>query len=163
MNESKKTGIFWIVALAMLGVATVVAWPTPTVEGTQVAGNDLFESFDDPVAAASMKIVTFDEEQQRLSTFEVLRDRESGLWTIPSRDGYPADAMAQQLFSLVLLICSHVAVALLMVSLLDFGMKYWGFEKRIRMTDQQLRDETRMQNGDPQTSARRRELQRGMR
>ena len=72
----------------------------------------------------------------------------------------PADVMAEKLFSLVLMICSHVAVTLLLASLLDFGLKFLGFEKRIRMTDQQLRDEARMQNGDPQISAKRRAIQR---
>ncbi len=42
-----------------------------------------------------MKIVTFDEGQGTLETFEVRKDRESGAWTIPSRDGYPADAVQQ--------------------------------------------------------------------
>jgi hypothetical protein len=56
---------------------------------------DLFPEFKDPISAASMKIVTFDEEQGKLATFEVRKDRESGLWTIPSRDGYPADAVDQ--------------------------------------------------------------------
>jgi flagellar biosynthetic protein FlhB len=76
---------------------------------------------------------------------------------------FPANVMAQQLFSLVLLVCSHVAITLLLASFLDFGLKYLGFQKKIRMTDQQLRDETRMQNGDPQISAQRRALQRTMR
>jgi len=95
MNETNKTLTFWIAAAVMLGIALWVAWPTPTVETEQIAGKDLFEEFDDPQAAASMKIVTFDEEQGQLETFEVRRDRESGLWNIPSRDGYPADAIEQ--------------------------------------------------------------------
>jgi flagellar biosynthetic protein FlhB len=76
---------------------------------------------------------------------------------------FPADVMARQLFLLVLQICSYVAITLLLASFLDFGLKYLGFQKKIRMTDQQLRDETRMQNGDPQISAQRRALQRTVR
>ena len=55
----------------------------------------LYEKFKDPNAAASMKIVTFDEAQGTLSNFEVRKDPETGDWTIPSRDGYPADAVEQ--------------------------------------------------------------------
>jgi len=95
VNEGKKTLIFWGAAGAMLGVAALVAWPTEQRESNPIAGNLLFEKFTDPLSAASMKIVTFDEERGQLETFEVRRDRESGLWNIPSRDGYPADAIAQ--------------------------------------------------------------------
>lgn len=95
VNEGKKTLAFWAAAAVMLGIAGWIIWPTPTVDTDQLAGNDLFEKFVDPQLAASMKIVTFDEEQGQLDTFEVRRDRESGLWNIPSRDGYPADAIEQ--------------------------------------------------------------------
>ncbi len=76
---------------------------------------------------------------------------------------YPAEMFAQQLFSIVLLVSSHVAITLFLASGLDFAMKYVSFQQRIRMTDQQLRDETRMQNGDPQISSQRRALHRTIR
>ncbi len=95
MNEGTKTGIFWTVAVVMIAIAALVAWPRTSDEPDTIAGQMLFEKFTDPLAAASMKIVTFDEEQGQLETFEVRKDRESDLWTIPSRDGYPADAIEQ--------------------------------------------------------------------
>jgi len=98
VNEVNKTGLFWATAGIVLAIAAVVAWPTASREEGSVSARvnqDLFDEFKDPLAAASMKIVTFDEEQGKLATFEVRKDRESGLWTIPSRDGYPADAVAQ--------------------------------------------------------------------
>ena len=79
MNEGKKTLAFWAAAGVMLGIGSWVAWPTEQVDSNPVAGNLLFEKFTDPQAAASMKIVSFDEEQGQLDTFEVRRDRESGL------------------------------------------------------------------------------------
>lgn len=95
MNEGTKTGLFWGVAVVMLAIAMFVAWPTTTdTEGTFI-NELLFEQFTDPLAAASMKIVTFDEERGQLATFDVRKNPETGLWTIPSRDGYPADALAQ--------------------------------------------------------------------
>jgi hypothetical protein len=95
MNEGRKTGIFWCVALVTLAVAAFVAWRPTSDKGEVVAGTILFEEFKDPLVASSMKIVTFDEEKGTLATFEVRKDRQSGLWTIPSRGGYPADAVEQ--------------------------------------------------------------------
>lgn len=96
MNEGAKTGIFWGVALSMLAVALWVAWPKTTEAKRTFAGEDLFETFKDPLAAANMKITTFDEEQGKLDYFEVRKDPETGLWQIMSRyAGYPADAVEQ--------------------------------------------------------------------
>jgi hypothetical protein len=97
VNEGKKTGIFWIAALLMLGVGGLVAYqPGGNQNDTEMPINEpLFADFKDPLAAATMKIVTFDEGQGTLGTFEIRKDRETGNWTIPSRDGYPADAVEQ--------------------------------------------------------------------
>ncbi|TWT93835.1 DUF4340 domain-containing protein [Stieleria varia] len=99
-NETQKTGIFWGAAAVTAVLAAIIAWPTatndPETEGSGIApGSVLLPSFSDPLAAANMKIVTFDDEQGTLSKFEVLRDKETGVWTIPSRGGYPADAVEQ--------------------------------------------------------------------
>ncbi len=59
----------------------------------------------------------------------------------------PADSIVTAIFHLVLIVSAHVTVAMLLASLLDYGMKYLSFQKRIQMTDQQLRDETKMQQG----------------
>ena len=69
---------------------------------------------------------------------------------------YPANEMVQRLFELVLTVSAHVAFALLLASIVDYGLKYLSFQKRLQMTDQQLRDELRMQNGNPQINAHRR-------
>lgn len=70
----------------------------------------------------------------------------------------PAEQLVESLFGLVLAVSFHVAVVLFLLSLIDYGLKRWSFEKRIRMTDQQLRDEARMQTGDPTVVAQRRQL-----
>ncbi len=94
MNETTKTGVFWGVAVVTLGIAALVAWPVSTKsQRTTRVGQPLFEEFKDPLVASSLKIVTFDELQGQLDTFEVRKDRQSGVWTIPSRNGYPADAV----------------------------------------------------------------------
>ena len=95
MSEAKKTLTFCGVAAVVASLATFVAWPSATKPANERAGQMLFAEFKDPLTAASMKIITFDEEQGKLDTFEVRKDRETELWTIPSRDGYPADAIEQ--------------------------------------------------------------------
>ena len=98
MKEGQKTAAFVAVA-AIVGLA---AWLTSPRSGTEISGDidslvgtNLFTEFDDPAQAANLRLVTFDENLARLSDFELARDRQSGLWTIPSRDNYPADAAQQ--------------------------------------------------------------------
>lgn len=85
-----------MIGAVMLAVGLFVSWPASEREEFSVAaGKELFENFKDPLAAASLKMVSFDEAQGQVDTFEVRRDRETGVWTIPSRKGYPADAVEQ--------------------------------------------------------------------
>ena len=96
MSENTKTGTFLGVAAASILIATIVAWPTTTtdenVTGGPIVGEELFPEFKDPLTAASLKIVDYDEELGQLKDFEVLRDKQSGRWKIAS-NGYPADAV----------------------------------------------------------------------
>lgn len=50
--------------------------------------------------------------------------------------------------------------ALLMLALLEYGFQWWKFEQDMQMTDQELRDEMKESQGDPQMAARRRQVQR---
>ena len=61
----------------------------------------------------------------------------------------PGDQLLGAIFQLVLLVSSQVVATLLVGSVLDYGFKHLSFQRRIMMTDQQLRDEARMQNGNP--------------
>ena len=112
MNEGTKTGIFWAIAAVMVAVAAMVAWPRPeeTTQLSSMVGQELFEDFKDPLAAASMKVVSFDAELGRLKSFEVAKDRATGVWSIPSRQGYPADGTEQM---------KQAATALLGLKILD--------------------------------------------
>jgi flagellar biosynthetic protein FlhB len=55
-----------------------------------------------------------------------------------------------------------VALALLILALFDYGLQRWKHEQDLRMTHQQVRDEMKNQQGDPQLIARRRAVQRQM-
>jgi hypothetical protein len=54
---------------------------------------NLTKAFDSADEAKRLRIVRFDEETATLRDFEVAE--EDGLWTIPSKSGYPADAARQ--------------------------------------------------------------------
>ena len=96
MSEGTKTASFWGVAAVAVAIAAFTAWPRSVVEPqSSLIGQSLFEEFTDPMVAASLEIITFDEEQGRQAKFEVGRQSGSELWTIKSRGGYPADAFEQ--------------------------------------------------------------------
>lgn len=90
MNDNQRTLTYLVVA----AVAVVIAWEpwgrrassTAPVEKT----GKLFDSFEDPLAATSMRIIKYDEETGTLRTFQVAKS--NGVWSIPSHQNYPADA-----------------------------------------------------------------------
>jgi Domain of unknown function (DUF4340) len=97
LNENTKTGIFAIVALT-----SALGWwitgprvSSGDVKGPQeLVGKPLFEKYE-PSSASSLKIVKYDDGLAKFKTFEVGRDKNGGAWSIPSHDGYPADASKQ--------------------------------------------------------------------
>ena len=96
MTEGTKTASFWGVAVIAIAVAALAAWPRNVVEPqASLVGQPLFEEFTNPLVAASLEIITFDEDQGRPAKFEVGKQSGSELWTIKSRGGYPADAFEQ--------------------------------------------------------------------
>lgn len=51
-----------------------------------------------------------------------------------------------------------VALGLFATALLDYAYRRWNYERELRMTPQQQRDESRMSESDPQLSSRRRQI-----
>lgn len=97
MNESVKTLLF--VAIAV--VVCAAAWLTgprdieqPTA--ADLIGSDLVKQFD-PLAAASIEIVEFDEANAAVKPFRVERKKvkDQVRWVIPSHQDYPTDAQNQ--------------------------------------------------------------------
>ncbi|QDV59407.1 DUF4340 domain-containing protein [Rosistilla oblonga] len=96
MTESGKTGVFWLVASVVVALAAIVAWPRSTeTDLAGLIGKPIFEKFNDVLDVSMLKIDRFDEELGQLSSFEVTRDSKTNQWSIPSHDGYPADATEQ--------------------------------------------------------------------
>ncbi|HEX5106740.1 MAG TPA: EscU/YscU/HrcU family type III secretion system export apparatus switch protein [Pirellulaceae bacterium] len=52
--------------------------------------------------------------------------------------------------------------ALAALALFDYGYQYWKHEQDLRMTTQELKEEIKTQQGDPQIAARRKQIQRQM-
>jgi flagellar biosynthetic protein FlhB len=53
-----------------------------------------------------------------------------------------------------------IAAALLILAILDYGFQRWKFERDLRMTSQEMREEMKNLEGNPQVIARRRQVQR---
>jgi len=67
-----------------------------------------------------------------------------------------ATLLVKVLFSITL----KIAIALLILAILDFGFQRWKYEQDIRMTPQEVREELKNLEGNPQVIARRRAVQR---
>ena len=55
-----------------------------------------------------------------------------------------------------------IGVALLVLSILDYGFQRWKYERDLRMTPQEMREEMKNLEGNPQMIARRRQMHRQM-
>ena len=53
-----------------------------------------------------------------------------------------------------------IGVALLVLAILDYGFQRWKYERDLRMTPQEIREEMKNLEGNPQMIARRRQVQR---
>ena len=70
--------------------------------------------------------------------------------------------IARTLFECLFGTCLWIGVALLVLALLEFAFQRWKHEQDLMMTDQELRDEMKETEGDPQVAARRKQVQRQM-
>ena len=89
----RKTAIFLLGGCGLFLLGTAVQ---PRLRQSAVAPEAervLFPELSDPAKAASMEIVSFDDETATLKPFKVVQT--GGVWSLPSHDGYPADAKEQ--------------------------------------------------------------------
>jgi flagellar biosynthetic protein FlhB len=70
-----------------------------------------------------------------------------------------APQIASYVFGVTLWTAVKIAAALLVLALLDYGYLYWKHERDLRMTTQELREELKQQQGDPQVAWRRKQVQ----
>jgi Domain of unknown function (DUF4340) len=93
MNEMTKTLAYAAVAVVLLCGAWFVRpnkWGDDTLDDV---GQKFFPEFTNPLDAESLEIVDFDQSTATLKPFRVAKV--NGVWSIPSHEGYPADAQRQ--------------------------------------------------------------------
>ena len=98
MNENAKTAIFVVVAITIATVVWLTRPGLPVMDPEDMCGQQLFPEFNDPLAAAGMELMEFDDEKSMIRPFQVAQtETKDGkrLWSIPSHDNYPADAEDQ--------------------------------------------------------------------
>jgi hypothetical protein len=91
MNQMTKSLCF--VGAAVGAVVLAYAGRPASVQRDAAATTgvaELAREFNEPLMAKSLKIVRFDEALASVSQIEVKES--GGIWTLPSHDGYPADA-----------------------------------------------------------------------
>ncbi len=93
MSENTKTISFVLIGLAAIGIGIWSAPSAAEVDENTLVGTELTKKFDNPEEAKRLRIVRFDEDTATLREFEV--SEQDGLWSIPSKDNYPADAAKQ--------------------------------------------------------------------
>jgi len=86
------------------------------------------------------------------------------IWTerdhILALSAFHAAQIASGLVNILLWTSLKVGIALLILALLDYAYQRWKHEQDLRMTTQELREEMKNLQGDPQVVARRRAVQR---
>ncbi len=94
----RTTLVFVVLAIGSAGLAW---WSKPEAISKESdvtedrVGQDVFPGFTDPESATSLEIIQYDETLAQLKPFVVAKDSQTGLWKLPSHDGYPADAAEQ--------------------------------------------------------------------
>jgi len=66
------------------------------------------------------------------------------------------------LLSILLWISLKIGGSLAVLAVFDYGYQYWTHEQDLRMTTQELKEDIKTQQGDPQIAARRKQIQRQM-
>jgi flagellar biosynthetic protein FlhB len=88
------------------------------------------------------------------------------LWGERGRLAHLADESTPQiaayLFEVMLWTSLKIGGALVVLAAFDYGYQFWKHEQDLRMTTQELKEEIKQQQGDPQVAARRRQIQRQM-
>ena len=88
-----RTGIFLLGGLGMLLLGAAVQ---PRFKSSKVEPEEqrvLFPELSDASKAASLEIVSYDDELSTLHPFKVLQS--GGVWVLPAHQNYPADAKEQ--------------------------------------------------------------------
>jgi flagellar biosynthetic protein FlhB len=76
--------------------------------------------------------------------------------------GQSTAQIAAYLLHVLLWTSLKIGGSLAVLALFDYGYQYWKHEQDLRMTTQEMKEEIKQQQGDPQVAARRKQIQRQM-
>src|SRR6476660_9392014 len=93
MSENAKTITFVAVGLVAIVLGIATAPSSAELDKETLVGKNLTEKFSSPEVAKRLRVVRFDDDTSKPREFEVAE--QNGLWSIPSKDNYPADAARQ--------------------------------------------------------------------
>ncbi len=93
MSENAKTMTFVGVGLVAILLGIITAPSSAELDKTTLVGKNLTDKFSSPEVAKRLRIVRFDQDTATPREFEVAE--QNGLWSIPSKENYPADAAKQ--------------------------------------------------------------------
>jgi hypothetical protein len=93
MSENAKTITFVVVGLVAIALGFATAPSSAELDKNTLVGKNLTEKFSTPEIAKRLRVVRFDADTAQPREFEVAE--QNGLWSIPSKDNYPADAAKQ--------------------------------------------------------------------
>ncbi len=93
MSQQGIRTLIFVIAAAVLAGGAYWAYPRPEeFRISEAVKKPLFPEFTDPQDAARIIITKVDEELGQLVEFDLVKDTDRGIWVIPSRENYPADA-----------------------------------------------------------------------
>src|SRR5215208_1795272 len=93
MSESAKTITFVAVGLVAIVLGIATAPSSGELDKESLVGKNLTEKFSSSEVAKRLRVVRYDADTGKPREFEVAE--QNGLWSIPSKDNYPADAAKQ--------------------------------------------------------------------
>jgi hypothetical protein len=93
MTENAKTIAFVVIGMLAIVVGLVTQPKSAELDDNALLGQNLTDEFASPDEAKRLRIVRFNEATADLRNFEVAE--KDGLWSIPSKNDYPADAAQQ--------------------------------------------------------------------
>jgi len=84
------------------------------------------------------------------------------LYQFPAFTGLNISAIFPEILRISFSLALKMTLALAIIALFDYLFQWWNFEKELRMTKQEVKDEYKLTEGDPQIKGRIRQKQRQM-
>lgn len=117
--------------------------------GKLVSGRSLFQLVRDSMKLALIGWIAYYAIRAEQEVFPLFVD-------------FSVGQISQELVSMSLRVGFKVTAGLLIIAALDYAYQKWEHEKKLRMTKQQLKEESKHLEGDPHIKARVRKIQREM-